>query len=135
MSGYAKPLPEITPESQPFWAACRQHRLVIQRCRACGVVQYYPRGVCAHCWGEDLDWQEASPRGTVYSFTITHRTQTRGFKDTVPYVLAYVELEAGVQVLSNIVGCSPEAVRIGLPVVATFEDVDEAVSIPRFQPA
>jgi uncharacterized OB-fold protein len=71
----------------------------------------------------------------VYTYTITHRTQTRGFKDEAPYVLAYVELEEGVQVLTNIVGCPPEAVRVGLPVVATFEDVDEAVSIPRFRPA
>jgi uncharacterized OB-fold protein len=135
MGAYAKPLPEVTPESQPFWAACRRHRLVVQRCRTCGTVQYYPRGVCAHCWGEDLEWREASSRGIVYTYTITHRTQTRGFKDEVPYVLAYVRLEEGVQVLTNIVGCPPEAVRIGLPVVATFEDVDDTVSIPRFRPA
>ncbi len=134
MSEYAKPLPHITPESKPFWDACRRHRFVVQRCRDCGTFQYYPRGVCAGCWGEKLERQESTGRGTVYTFTVTHRTQTRGFKDELPYVLAYVELDEGVQVLTNIVGCAPDDVRIGMPVVVMFEDANEQVSIPRFRP-
>lgn len=130
-----KPLPIVTAESRPFWEACRRHRLLLQRCGACGALQYYPRGVCARCWGTALAWQEASGRGTVYTYTVTYRTETRGFREETPYVVAWVELEEGVQVLTNIVGCAPEAVRIGMPVVVAFEDVDDAVSIPRFRPA
>jgi uncharacterized OB-fold protein len=135
VSEYRKPLPQITPESKPFWEACRHHRLVVQRCRDCGTFQHYPRGVCAVCWGTDLEWRDSPGRGTVYTFTVTYRTQTRGFRDELPYVLAYVELEEGVQILTNIVGCAPEDVRIGMPVVVTFEDAAAEVSIPRFRPA
>jgi uncharacterized OB-fold protein len=131
----AKPLPEITEESRPFWEACRRHQLLIQRCRACGARQYYPRGICAHCWGPDLEWEPSAGRGTVYTFTVVHRSQAPGFKDSLPYVLAYVELEEGVQVLTNLVGCDPATARIGLPVRVTFEDVSPEVSIPRFAPA
>jgi len=90
--------------------------------------------VCASCWGDDLEWLPSSGRGTVYSFTVTHRTQARGFRDELPYVLAWVELEDGVQVLTNLVGCDPATLAIGMPVRVTFEDVDAEVSIPRFTP-
>jgi uncharacterized OB-fold protein len=70
----------------------------------------------------------------VYTFTVIHRSQARGFKDEVPYVLAWVELEEGVQVLTNLVGCDPARVAIGMAVEATFEDVNPDVSIPRFKP-
>jgi hypothetical protein len=121
--------------SKPFWEGCRQHRFLIQRCRECGGFQHYPRGVCARCWSDSLEWREASGRGRVYTFTVTHRTQARGFKEEVPYVVAYVELEEGVQVLTNLVECDSEEVGVGMPVVVTFEDVSAEVSIPRFRPA
>jgi uncharacterized OB-fold protein len=135
MAAYAKPLPEITAESRPFWDACRQHRFLLQRCRSCGVAQHYPRGVCARCWGAELEWAESAGRGTLYTFTVVHRSQARGFKDELPYVLAYVELDEGVQVLTNLVGCDPARLTIGMPVVVTFEDVTADISIPRFTPA
>lgn len=127
-------MPEITPESRPFWEGSRRHQLLLQRCRACGTLQHYPRGVCAGCWATELEWRPSSGRGTVYTFTVTHRSQARGFKDEVPYVLAWVELEEGVQVLTNLVGCDPARVAIGMAVEVTFEDVNPDVSIPRFKP-
>ncbi|HEV8677148.1 MAG TPA: Zn-ribbon domain-containing OB-fold protein [Methylomirabilota bacterium] len=134
MSPYAKPLPEITPESRPFWEGCRRRQLLIQRCRACGARQHYPRGVCASCWSPDLDWQPSAGRGTVYTFTVTHRSQAPGFRDELPYVVAWVELEEGVQLLTNVVGGDPAAVRIGMPVQVAFEDVTPEVTLPRFTP-
>jgi uncharacterized OB-fold protein len=130
----AKPLPEVTPESKPFWDGCRRHELLLQRCRACGAVQHYPRGVCATCWSTDLEWRRASGRGTVWTFTVTHRTQVPGFREALPYVLAWVELAEGVQMLANVVDCDPAAVRIGLPVRVVFEDATGEVSLPRFAP-
>ncbi|HEU5321721.1 MAG TPA: Zn-ribbon domain-containing OB-fold protein [Methylomirabilota bacterium] len=135
MSAYAKPLPDITPESRPFWEACRRHELVVQRCRACGESQHYPRGVCAWCWSDDLEWRPSAGRGTLWTFTVTHRTQARGFRDALPYVLAWVELEEGVQMLANVVGADPARLEIGLPVRVVFEDATPEVSIPRFTPA
>jgi len=134
MAPYAKPLPEITAESRPFWDGCRRHELLIQRCRSCGASQHYPRGVCGHCWSTDLAWERSAGRGTVYTFTVTHRSQAPGFKDDLPYVLSYVELAEGVQVLTNLVDCDPSRVRIGMPVEITFEDVTPEVSLPRFRP-
>lgn len=135
MSGSTTPLPDITPESRPYWEGCRRHELLLQRCGACGALQHYPRGVCATCWSADLAWQRSSGRGTVWTFTVVHRSQAPGFKDALPYVLAYVELEEGVQMLTNLVGCDPARVAIGMPVEVTFEDVTPEVSIPRFRPA
>ncbi len=135
MAEYKKPLPDITPESRPFWEGCRRREFLIQRCRGCGELQHYPRGVCARCWSSDLEWLKSAGRGRVYTFTVTHRTQARGFKDETPYVLAYVELEEGVQVLGNVVGGDPARVAVGMPVRVTFEDVTPEVTLPRFEPA
>jgi uncharacterized protein len=129
---YSKPLPEITAESKPFWDACARHELLVQKCRACSAVQYYPRGVCAACWSPDVEWMPSSGHGRVYTFTVTHRTQARGFRDELPYVLAWIELDEGVQVMSNVVGVDPAKVAIGMPVRVTFDDVKEGVSIPKF---
>ncbi len=128
------PLPEITPESRPFWEGCRRHELLLQHCRACGALQYYPRGVCAGCWRTDLEWRPSRGRGRVYTFTVVHRSQAPGFKDALPYVLAYVELEEGVQVLTTIVGEDPARLAIGMAVEVVFEDVSPEVALPRFRP-
>ena len=135
MAEYAKPLPEITAESKPFWDACARHQLLVQTCHECGAVQYYPRGVCAACWSPDVEWTPSAGRGRVYTFTVTHRTQARGFRDELPYVLAWITLDEGVQVMSNIVGVDPATIKIGMPVRVTFDDVKEGLSIPKFTAA
>jgi uncharacterized OB-fold protein len=135
MAEYTKPLPEITAESKPFWDACARHQLLVQTCRECGAVQYYPRGVCAACWSPDLEWTPSAGRGRVFTFTVTHRTQARGFRDELPYVLAWITLDEGVQVMSNIVGVDPATIKIGMPVHVTFDDVKEGLSIPKFTAA
>jgi uncharacterized OB-fold protein len=132
---YAKPLPEITAESKPFWDACARHEFLVQRCAACGTVQHYPRGVCAACWSDTLRWKPSAGRGSVYTFTVTHRTQARGFRDELPYVLAWIELEDGVQVMSNIVGVDPAKITIGMAVKVIFDDVKDGLSIPKFTAA
>ena len=82
----------------------------------------------------DLDWVKSSGRGTVWSFTVTKRNRDPLFAHMVPYVLAYVELEEGVKMMTNVVECDPESVRIGMPVEVVFEDVNEQVTIPLFKP-
>lgn len=129
-----KPIPRVDQESKGFWEACRRHELYVQRCRSCGQLRYYPRAVCPQCMSSDTEWVRCSGRGTVYTFTVTHQNHAPGFRESLPYVLAYVELEEGVQMLTNIVDCAPEDVRIGLPVEVTFEDVTEEIAIPRFKP-
>ena len=131
---YAKPLPRIDEESKGFWEACQRHELYLQRCRGCQTLRYYPRSFCPSCLSEHIEWVRASGKATVYTFTVTHQNQAPGFRDALPYVLAYVELEEGVRLLTNIVGCAPTDVHIGMPVEVTFEDVTPHVTLPKFRP-
>lgn len=131
---YKKPVPHVDEESKGYWEACRRHELVLQRCGACNTLRYYPRAVCPECMSSDVTWERMSGRGTVYTFTATYQNQSPGFRDELPYVLAYVTLDEGVQMLTNIVGCPADQVKIGMPVEVTFEDVNDHIAIPRFKP-
>jgi uncharacterized OB-fold protein len=131
---YAKPLPRIDEESKGYWEACQRHELVIQRCGQCGTLRHYPRARCPKCLSDAVEWVRCSGRGTVYTFTVTHQNQAPGFRDALPYVLAYVELAEGVRLLTNIVDCAPDAVRIGMAVEVVFEEATPAVTLPRFKP-
>ena len=131
---YAKPLPRIDEESKGFWEACQRHELVLQRCRDCGKFRYYPRALCPHCLSDRTEWVLSSGRGTVYTFTVTHQNQAPGFRDSLPYVMAYVELDEGVRMLTNIVDCDPAHVKIGMPVQVVFEDATPEVTVPKFKP-
>ena len=132
---YKKPLPRIDEESKGFWEACRRHELYVQQCGACGAVRYYPRALCPSCLSDDTRWVLSSGRGTVYTYTVTYQNQSAGFRDALPYVLAYVELEEGPRVLSNIVGCDPRALAIGMEVKASFAPSADGYAVPRFTPA
>ncbi len=131
---YRKPLPRIDEESRGYWEALARHELYVQRCRGCGTTRFYPRAVCPACLSSDTEWLRASGRGSVYTFTITRQNQAPGFRDELPYVLAVVELTEGVRLMTNVVGCPPEEVRIGMPVEVVFEDVAPEVTLPKFRP-
>lgn len=130
-----KPVPRIDEESKGFWEACQRRELYVQRCRACGALRHYPRALCPPCLSEQIDWVRCSGRGVVYTFTITYQNQAAGFRDALPYVLASVELEEGVRMLTNIVDCAPQDVRIDMPVEVVFDEVTPDVVLPRFKPA
>ena len=132
---YTKPLPRIDEESRGFWEACARHELYLQRCRDCGTTRFYPRALCPACLSSAIEWVRASGKGTVYTFTVTHQNQAPGFREEVPYVLAVVELAEGVRMMTNVVGCPPEDVRIGMPVEVVFEDVTPEVALAKFRPA
>ncbi len=132
------PTPLVSEETRGYWEGCGRGEIVLQRCRACGVVQHRPRAVCASCLGGQIEHFVASGRGHVYTYTVTHQNQVPGFREACPYVLAYVELEEGPRLLTNVVGCEVDQVRIGLPVEVDFaavEDSREAIAVPRFRPA
>jgi uncharacterized OB-fold protein len=131
---YAKPLPRVDEESKGFWEACRRHELYVQRCGRCGALRHYARALCPGCLSERVEWARCSGKGTVYTFTVTYQNQAAGFRDELPYVLAYVELEEGVRMLTNVVGCKPEDVRIGMRVEVVFEDVTPEATLPKFRP-
>lgn len=132
---YHKPLPQPSPISLPYWAAAKRHKLALQRCASCEKFIFYPRAICPHCGSENLAWREASGRGIVYTFTVARRPTMRPFEPDVPYVIAIVELEEGPRMTTNIVGCTPESVHVGMAVQAAFDDVTPEVTLVKFRPA
>jgi hypothetical protein len=132
---YRKPLPRVDEESRGWWEALARHELYFQRCRDCGTKRLYPRAVCTSCMSSATEWVRASGRGRVYTFTITRQNQAPGFREELPYVLAIVELDEGPRLMTNVVGCAPDAVRIGMAVEVVFDDVTPDVTLPKFRPA
>ena len=127
------PSPQINVETQPYWDATAEGRLILARCKGCSTVIWYPRAFCPECESFDIEWIEASGKGTVYSFTINRRGQG-DYRDLV-YVLAYVELEEGPRMLTNIVDCDPETITVGQSVQVVFHATKDGPSLPRFRPA
>jgi len=119
----------------PFWQAAAEHRLVVQRCTACGHTRLPPAPLCPACRSADCDWKELSGRGEVYTYTTVHRPIAAGQK--LPYVVAVIALEdaGGLRMISNLVGVEPEAVAIGMPVEVVLEDMGPELALPRFRPA
>ncbi len=134
MGEYTKPLPHPNEVSQPFWDAAKRHELQIQRCHACGTSIFYPREACPECLAADLIWIPVAGRGRLYSYTIAQAPTHPAFADDVPYVIAIVELEEGPHITTNLVGCQPDQVTIGMPVVASFEDVSAEMTLVKFRP-
>lgn len=130
----AKPIPRIDEESKGYWEACGRGELYIQRCRACDTLRHYPRALCPSCLSEQVEWVECSGRGKVYTFTVTFQNQAPGFRDQLPYVLAYVELDEGPRLLTNIVDCDPGSVEIGMAVQVAFDKLEEGIALPKFKP-
>jgi uncharacterized protein len=128
------PAPDRNPETDAFWKATAESQLLLPRCDECEAVIWYPRAFCPECGSLAISWAAASGRGTIYSFTVVHRT-AGDYRDAVPYVVAYVELEEGPRVLTNIVGCQPETVYVGQPVRVVFDDTGAGSSLYRFEPA
>ena len=131
--------PAINWETRAYWEGCGRGDLVLQRCRTCQIVQHRPRGLCATCLSEDIEHLVASGRGEVYTYSVVRQNQMPAFAAAVPYVVSYVQLEEGPQLLTNIVDCDPDEVSIGMAVKVDFVPTPasngDALGVPRFVPA
>ena len=134
MPDYAKPLPYMHRETQSFWDGTKKHELWIQRCKDCQKFYFYPRSFCPHCLSDQTEWTRVSGRGKIYSFTVSNRPASPAFKEDTPYNIALVELEEGVRMMSNIVECKNEDLRIDMPVEVVFDDVTPEITLPKFRP-
>ncbi|MDP3936910.1 MAG: OB-fold domain-containing protein [Deltaproteobacteria bacterium] len=126
------PLPEPDALTRRFWEACRQGRLDLCACESCGHLFLPPGPCCPRCWAMRITTRTASGEGAVRTFAVYRRTYHPGLPQ--PYVVAVIELREGPRLVSNVVGCAPERVRIDMPVRARFENVGE-FTLPRFEPA
>jgi uncharacterized OB-fold protein len=134
MAGYDKPLPTLTDANRPFWDACREGVLKLQKCGGCGHLRYPIAHCCPQCLSTEFAWTPVSGRGTVFSYVVFHNAYHPGFKPDLPYNVALVQLEEGPRMYSNVVGVPNDAVKIGDPLEVVFDRVTPEIAIPRFQP-
>jgi uncharacterized OB-fold protein len=132
-SAPARPRPDARGAGAPYWRAGLEGRLKLPRCAGCGELHGYPRVRCPHCGGTELEWIDASGKGTIHTYTVVRQSGDPYFRAKVPYVLAMIDLAEGVRVMSNVIGCDVAQVRCGDPVQACFEDLGEGVSVPLFR--
>jgi uncharacterized OB-fold protein len=134
MPDAARLVPIPDPITEPFWKAARRGDLSMQRCGSCKRLVFYPRSICPNCGSFELDWEILSGSGTIYSFSVVHRPAHPGMAGEVPYVVALVEVEEGVRLMTNIVECDPADVEVGMEVEVVFETLSEEIAIPLFRP-
>lgn len=115
------------PHGHAFWQAAAEGVFLVPRCRACGRAHWYPRPFCPFCHADAIEWQRASGRGTVVAFTSVLRM-------TPAVIVAYVRLDEGPVMLTNLVDCTLEGLRIGDPVSVTFRAAPEGRMVPVFTP-
>lgn len=120
-----RPAPDQTVETRPFWQAANEGKLLFGRCAKCGEPHYYPRRICPYCWSAEVRWEQAKGTGVIYSYSaVAHREH--------PYVAAYVQLDEGVALFTNIVGAQAAQLRIGAAVRLAFEPAADGQNIPVF---
>jgi uncharacterized protein len=127
--------PTPTVLTGPFWDATREQRLLVQWCDACDAGIYYPRWACPSCLGTDLTWREASGRGELYTFNVVHQAANPMMADKVPYVIALVDLDEGVRIVTNIVHTPDEDLKVGMAVVVAWEPLSDGRNLPVFRAA
>ena len=132
---YEKLLPRINEMSRPYWEGAKRHELLLQKCQECGHYRYPPGETCPSCLSDKLEWVKVSGRGSVYTWTVFHQAYHPAYKDDIPYAVVVVELEEGPRMITNLMDCRIEDIKVGMPVEVVFDDVTEEVSLPKFRPA
>ncbi|WP_208117131.1 Zn-ribbon domain-containing OB-fold protein [Streptomyces sp. NBC_00582] len=121
-------VPEADAFTRTYWDAAAGGRLLIRRCGACARAHHYPREFCPYCWSEDVTWEDASGRGTLYTWSVVHRNDLPPFGERTPYVAAVVDLAEGPRMSTEVVGAGD--LRAGMELEVTFRD-----GAPVFRPA
>jgi uncharacterized OB-fold protein len=132
-------LPEPDAFTQPYWDAAAEGRLLLRRCDGCGRAHHYPREFCPHCWSEDVRWERASGRATLYTWSVVHANDLPPFRERVPYVAAVVQLDEGPRLMTTLIDCDPAHLRPDMPVSADFasftSNAEPGPPVPVFRPA
>jgi uncharacterized OB-fold protein len=121
--------PALNVGDKVYFDAAAEGKLLVKKCGDCGKHHHYPRAICPHCFSSKVDWTQAKGSGTVYSFSVTRRA------GPVAYCIAYVQLDEGPKMMTNIVDCDLDSVKIGQKVKVTFKKTVAGVSLPMFTPA
>ena len=135
MDQFSKLIPVPTQETAAFWDGCKERELRLQCCSDCGQYQFPPQSFCRHCSGDNLTWVATPGRGKVLSYTIVYWSPNPAYASDTPYSLALIQLDEGPRMLTNIEGCPPGQVRIGMEVAVVFEQCGPDIMLPKFRPA
>jgi uncharacterized OB-fold protein len=119
--------PAVNPETKPFWDAAREGRFLVPFCSACSKAHWYPRAICPFCASDKVEWRQASGKGTIYTFSVMQRVKE-------PYAIAHVTLAEGPTMLTNIVDCDFNKLRIGQAVAVIFQETEGGPPVPMFKP-
>ena len=117
-----------TPGTEPYWDAAKDGKLMVKFCKDCKKPHHYPRGICPHCFSMNLEWREAKGTGEIYTYSIMHAAKPA-------YVIAYVTLDEGVSMMTNIVDCDHKAVKVGQKVKVVFKPSEGGGKLACFTPA
>ena len=131
-----RPLPNADEfDTRQFWAATKDKKLTYQQCKNCNTIVFYPRAHCTGCTDGELEWKTASGKGTVYTFSVVRQSYHPFFRNKIPYAVAWIDLDEGPRILSNVVGVEDPLtqVKIGMPVEVEWEE-HEDLNIPLFRP-
>ncbi|MFC9927145.1 Zn-ribbon domain-containing OB-fold protein [Streptomyces sp. NPDC127190] len=122
-------MPEPDAFTRPYWDAAAAGRLLLRRCTACARAHHYPREFCPHCWSEDVRWEEATGRATLYTWSTVHRNDLPPFDTRTPYIAAVVDLAEGPRMMTEVVGCGEGELRAGMELEVRFRE-----GVPVFAP-
>ena len=132
----ARPIPPMSAMTRPYWDAARNGELVLQHCSDCDHKVFPPRAHCPSCGSAGLAWQPVSGNGVIYSYTVAYRPPHPVFAEQCPLAIAIVELDEGPRMMTNIVGCEPADLQVGMAVRVAFEPIDDSeVVLPVFTPS
>ena len=133
MSSYPKPLPILDTDTRDFWESCRRHAMALQQCLSCKAFRYPPRSLCPHCHSPEAEWNPIRGKGEVYVSLVMWRSYGPAWEHDVPYNISLIDLDEGVRIWSNVIGCPAEEVKIGDPVAISYEDVTDDITLPKFR--
>lgn len=125
------PKPLIDDDNRVFWEGMKEYKLMLQHCDDCQKYIFYPRIICPHCYSEKTTWKETSGQGEIVSYTIVRRAMPP-FKEQTPYVVALIQLDEGVRMISRITN-NPDEVKIGNRVSVVYEQMNQELTLPFFQ--
>jgi uncharacterized OB-fold protein len=125
--------PRVDLDNQGFWEAAKQHKIVFQRCKDCGLLVHRPRPMCPRCNSMEKEWFPSTGEGVVYSWVnfVYANAAYPGIK--VPYTVVVVEMAEGVRIISNLHDVKPEEVYVGMPVEVVFDDIADDLTLPKFR--
>lgn len=121
------PAPPTNPENEPYWDAAKEGKLLVKKCNDCGELHFYPRALCPFCFSDRTEWVQSAGRGKIYTYSVMRRAP-------VPYAIAYVTLAEGPTMMTNLVDCDFDALKIGQDVEVVFQDAEEGAKVPMFRP-